>query len=151
VFRSYNALKWKKSAGDYASLSPPNCFDGGFCNVSLPLLRNGSRYQITSFNTPSYTAKDEIARFLEQTTFGPTLADIATFDTANLQLSFANWIKTQQTTVPLTSHREFFRRRLNARYEFPSLNWASDPPLSKGYSLQAIRHFPQRLRQDPHS
>lgn len=132
VFRSYNALKWEKSAGDYASLNPPDCFDGGFCNISLPLLRNGSRYQLTSFNAPSYTAKDEVARFLEQTTFGPTLADIATFDTANLQLSFANWIKTQQTTVPPTSHREYFRRRLNTRYEFPSSIGPVTHPCQKG-------------------
>jgi hypothetical protein len=82
---------------------------------------------------PPYSTKDEIARFLEQATFGQTLADIATFTTiSNLQLAFANRIKTQQTTVPLTSHRAYYRRRMNARYEFASVVGAVTHPCQKG-------------------
>jgi hypothetical protein len=68
----------------------------------------GFCFQLTSFKTPPYSTNDEIARFLEQATFGPTLDDIEKFDTSNLQLSFANWVKAQQTIEPMTSHREYF-------------------------------------------
>jgi hypothetical protein len=132
VWRSYDARDWEASAGDYSTTSAPYCF-GGVCNVSLPPLLNGSRYQLTSFNKPSYSTKDEIARFLEQATFGQTLADIASFDnTSNLQLAFANWITKQQTTVPLTSHRAFYRSRMNARYEYASVVGAVTHPCQKG-------------------
>jgi hypothetical protein len=133
VWRSYDGRDWEASAGDYSSTPTPDCA-GGVCNVTLPPLLNGTRYQLTSFNMPPYSTKDEIARFLEQATFGQTLADIATFDnnSSNLQLAFANWIKTQQTTVPLTSHRAYYRRRMNARYEFASVVGAVTHPCQKG-------------------
>ena len=131
VGRSYDALDWESSAGDFAVIDF-ECFSGP-CTVDLPILHTGARYQLTSFDTPPYSASDETARFLEQATFGPTLADIASFDTSNLQLSFANWIKAHQTTVPLTSHREYFRRRLNARFEVATpLGAVTHPSCQKG-------------------
>jgi hypothetical protein len=39
---------------------------------------------------------------------------------SNVELSYANWITEHMTTVPLTSHREFYRRHMNARYEVAS-------------------------------
>jgi hypothetical protein len=92
----------------------------------------GSRFQLTSFKTPPYSTNDEIARFLEQATFGPTLDDIEKFDTSNLQLSFANWVKAQQTIEPMTSHREYFRRRMNARFEFASPVGSVTHPCQQG-------------------
>ena len=130
VARSYNGTDWENSAGDFVYMSI-NCLSG-LCRVSLPPLSFGSRYQLTTFVRPSYTQMDEIARFLEQATFGPTLQDIATFDTANLQLSFATWILTQQTKTGLTSHREYYRRRLNARTEVSSLMAAATHPCHAG-------------------
>lgn len=61
--------------------------------------------------------KDEIARFLEQATFGPTLSDIDSFDSEST--SFANWIQQQQES-PIESHRAFYRTHLNARFDVPS-------------------------------
>jgi hypothetical protein len=131
VCRSYNARDWEASAGDYSETKAPGCFEG-VCNVSLPLLPASSRFQLTSFKTPPYSRKDEIARFLEQATFGPSLDEIEKFDTSNLHLSFANWVKDQQTMVPLTSHREYYRRRMNARYEFASPVGAVTHPCEQG-------------------
>lgn len=131
IWRSYNAQAWEVTAGDYSGTTAPACF-GGVCNVSLPVLPSGSRFQLTSFKAPAYSPQDTIARFLEQATFGPTLDDIGTFDTSNLDLSFANWVKAQQTTEPLTSHREYYRRRMNARYEFASPVGSVTHPCQQG-------------------
>jgi hypothetical protein len=114
VARSYDGYDWESSAGDFATLKF-TC-GGDSCVANLPTLPAGSVYQLTSFDKPQLFLgdKDEIARFLEQTTFGPTRADIDSFDTSNLKLSFANWIKNQQDDVPLTSHRAIYRTHLNA-------------------------------------
>jgi hypothetical protein len=129
VWRSYNGSGMGRHRREIIRAQvPPDCFGGGFAMLPFPVCyETVLAIRLTSFNMPSYSTKDEIARFLEQTTFGQTLADIATFDTSNLQLAFANWIKTQQTTVPLTSHRAYYRRRMNARYEFASVVGASRP------------------------
>ena len=131
IWRSYNARDWEATAGDYSGIKVPGC-SGGVCNVSLPLLPSGSRFQLTSFKTPPYSTRDAIARFLEQATFGPTLDDIEKFDISNLDLSFANWVKAQQTMEPLTSHREYYRRRMNARYEFASPVGSVTHPCQQG-------------------
>lgn len=116
--RSYDTNDWEPSAGDYSTLKF-ECILDGSCSVNLPtILRDTARYQLTSFSAPSYSSNDIAARFLEQATFGPTLADISTLDETNLPLAFAKWIKNQQSsTVPFTSHREYYRRRMNARFE----------------------------------
>jgi hypothetical protein len=116
VARSYDAFDWEAAPGAYSSLLTFQCGVES-CTVELPVLASGSIYQLTSFQKPSYSRSDESARFLEQSTFGPTRSDISMVNTGDLGLSFANWIKEQQTLIPLTSHREFFRQRLNSRYD----------------------------------
>mmetsp|Transcript_3881 Transcript_3881/g.6489 ORF Transcript_3881/g.6489 Transcript_3881/m.6489 type:complete len:2423 (+) Transcript_3881:72-7340(+) len=128
VGRSYSSLPWENVQGDYSTLDY-RC-EQESCLVDLPLLAAGSLYQLKSFDQPVYTADDLIARFFEQTTFGPTQTDIASFNNSTrrrllagganstLELAFASWVKDHQTSVPMTSHREFYRKRVNARYEF---------------------------------
>jgi hypothetical protein len=116
IARSYDAFDWEAAPGAYSSLLRFQC-SMETCTVELPVLASGSTFQLTSFEKPSYSRSDESARFLEQATFGPTRSDINAFNTGNLGLSFANWIKEQQTVVPLTSHREFFRQHLNSRFD----------------------------------
>ena len=98
---------------------------------------------MTSFQAPVVVRKgiDEVARFLEQATFGPTRASIQGFNTtSNLPAAFAAWIKAQQTTVPLTSHRAMFRQRMNAQMETATHQGAVDHPCKKGarYRLAAF-------------
>jgi hypothetical protein len=138
VARSYNGMNWEVSPGDYSSVDVA-CGANRTCNVSLPLLATGSRFQITSFRPPSYSVSDEVARFLEQATFGPTSRDISFFTgRAVLQLSFANWVKTQQTSVPLTSHREYYRRRVNSRFEYATPMAAVTHPCRAGARYRAF-------------
>jgi hypothetical protein len=116
VARSYDAFDWEAAPGAFSSLLAFQC-SAESCSVELPALASGSIYQLTYFPKPSYSRSDESARFLEQATFGPTRSDIKSVNnTDNLGLSFAKWIKEQQTVIPLTSHRELFRQRLNAPY-----------------------------------
>jgi hypothetical protein len=75
---------------------------------------------------------DEVARFLEQASFGPKLSDFSKFNTNNLPKSFAEWIKEQQEIIPLTSHRAMFRTRMNARMETATRNGAVTHPCQKG-------------------
>lgn len=112
VARSYEVNDWEASAGDFSHISF-DCSSAGVCSVALPPASDGAVYQLTSFDMPSQYSLDdrtERARFLEQATFGPTRAAIA-----SLSGNFAEWIKTQQDVVPLTSHRAMYRRYLNAR------------------------------------
>lgn len=134
VARSYHANDWEAVAGDFATLSF-SCSSGSSCITTLPAPASGTMYQLKSFIAPQLFREqvDEIARFLEQATFGPTRSSIATFEQqSNLPRAFANYILDQQTTVPLTSHRATFRRHLNARQETASLQNAVTHPCQKG-------------------
>ena len=130
--RSYNAMNWEASAGAYAGLEF-TCDNNGSCFVNLPLLPTGSRYQITTFKPPSYTVDDQVARFLEQATFGPTLYDISSLNQfpSLLDSSFASWIDSQKK-LPMTSHREYYRRRLNSRFDVATQMGAVTHPCQAG-------------------
>jgi hypothetical protein len=133
VGRSYAGNPWEAYSGEFASLKW-TC-SGTSCVVNLPALANGAVYQLMTFATPTSSSvrQNEIARFLEQTTFGPTRTDIANLNTsANLQQAFAAWIKAQQSTVPLTSHRAAFRQRMNAKMETATRMGAVTHPCQKG-------------------
>ena len=70
--------------------------------------------------------RTEAARFLEQTTFGPTLTGInALSETSRDGQSpdFASWIENQMDPTPsgagMNAHREFYRSHTNPRFEYP--------------------------------
>lgn len=123
VGRSYSGRDWETSAGEFARTVVFDCGgrDDSSCTVVLPELPgDGSIYQLTAFEKPAYyTDRDVVARFLEQTTFGATLDEIDRFDTPGT-LEFARWIQDQQTNVPIMSHRELYRRHLNAQFPVPN-------------------------------
>ena len=135
--RTYNGLKWEAHGGEFASLTW-TCVSTT-CTVTLPALPVGASYRLTTFATPTVTAKNTVARFLEQATFGPTRADIGQFNLAsNLPQAFAGWVKDQQSaTVPLTSHRAMFRERMNAKMETATFIGAVTHPCQKGSVYRA--------------
>jgi hypothetical protein len=106
------------------------------CDVILPELTDESFYQLTSFDTTvaaKYGSKDDIARLLEQTTFGPTLeAAENMYHKPNVAIAFAQWIHEQQHQVPLTSHREVFRKQLNVRTDTASFYFSVTHPCQNG-------------------
>lgn len=130
VGRSYNNYDWESSPGEYQHIKF-QC-EAASCTVALRNLPPGAVYQMTSFTTQLYSKSDEVARFLEQASFGPTMDEITQFDHANLLFSFAGWINSQQNDVPLTSHRSIYRQRLNGRQESPQAIGAPTHPCQKG-------------------
>lgn len=133
IGRSYSGGDWEISAGPFSNQIAFFDCDDNSCSIDLPPLPDdGTVYQLTKFSKPEqYTDQDIVARFLEQATFGPTMSMINEFETAT-DYEFANWIKDQQTNVPLLSHREIFRRRLNARFEVPSRIGPVTQPCQQG-------------------
>jgi hypothetical protein len=146
VARSYAGYEWEASSGAFSHLTW--ICDSSQCTINLPSLPPGSRYLLTSLSPPETyrdDGLDEIARFLEQATFGGTRADFSYFDVKNLQQSFATWIKEQQELVPSTSHREFFRQRTNSRMESATRNGAVNHPCKEG---SIYRRFAFSMKDD---
>ena len=121
VARSYDERAWEKSAGDFATNLLYGQHIGDYADgsqLTLPELGANEKYYLTSY---SHTLSDidTVARLLESATFGTTTSNLeawnrgaATKDTAS------QWIE-EQMNKPMTSHREFFRRRTNPRFPHP--------------------------------
>lgn len=138
VGRSYGNNDWEAAAGDYSSRVQFNCTTAtSTCVVHLPELTDGAHYRMSSFHAPKYTATDEVARFLEQATFGATMTEIQSLAAAAGANDyddsyFANWIRNQMVALPATSHRAYFRRRTNARFPVASSVGAVTHACQKG-------------------
>jgi hypothetical protein len=106
VGRSYGGHSWEPYHGPFSDGVSLGCSRDHSvqCLVDLPFLPPGRSYILKSF-WHSLEDHEAAARFLEKTTFGPTLAEISSFRTP--QEWFAD-----QLAIPVTSHRQFFRDRL---------------------------------------
>ena len=118
VARSYEGNNWEAVNGPY---KVEFFCEEIYCNISFPTL-NPLQYSfsLTTFSH-DFSLQDTASRFLEQTTFGSTNADIAslTNDISNeqdLQINFLQWIDSQMYSTPPTSHREHYRKNIKTRY-----------------------------------
>ncbi|CAE7367529.1 unnamed protein product, partial [Symbiodinium sp. CCMP2456] len=76
------------------------------------------------------------AQFLIQATFGPTLASIEELG----KTTYDNWID-QQMSLPITSHREYYRKRVNPRPVRSASDLNSGSPLSRcSVGSRWVRH-----------
>jgi hypothetical protein len=117
VARSYDGRAWEPSAGGLATDLLQNVAFGDYSagtQINLPDLAAGEQYFLTSYSY-SMSHEDEVARLLETATFGTTAADLAAWDKGAVTIdTVSEWIQ-EQISSPMTSHREFFRRRVNPR------------------------------------
>ena len=117
VARSYDGRAWEPSAGEIATQLLHEVNFGDYSNgtqLNLPELPGGEKYFLTSYSYSS-NEQDEVARLLESATFGTRAKDLSAWDKGPLTTSVvSDWIK-DQIDKPITSHREFFRRRVNPR------------------------------------
>ena len=121
IARTYNENPWEQSAGEYAaSIFDDNdiiCYEIG-CQINLPSLEASEHYLLSS-SSHSLSERDEYARFLETSTFGITQEQLDTFgdSSSNVGDDIVNWVSDQMnsTQIPMTSHREYWRRGINAR------------------------------------
>ena len=136
--RSYDGFDWERAAGGGVSVTlyrnqSWNC-DFSSCQITLPPLQDGMTYRLASYNR-ALPERDEIARFLESTTFGPTQVELDQFynitdngtRTDNLQTRMAHWVWRQMdvSQVGMTSHREFWRKRANMRVSIYIIHYMS--------------------------
>ena len=111
VGRSYDGNHWERVAGKYSTLEY-TCTAGGVCTVELDDWEENT-YYLTSYSytlTPAQTS----ARFFERASFGGTTSMLSL---ATNVADMAAWVRDQldETVTPLTSHRKYFRTRLNPR------------------------------------
>jgi len=130
VARSYDAQTWEASSGFLASrLTPPTCDDvSGLCTFAtngLPPPEVGESYAFSYYEHDGFGDAADAARFLEQTTFGGSLADITSL--VNTGLDYGAWLTEQMSSSIMTSHREYYRRRLNKESEYSSHHFNPGP------------------------
>ena len=117
VARSVDDNDWKRVAGPYAQkLTVSSC--GASCDVNIPVLPEleEGRFILMSFEH-SINDRSKVSRFFHQTTFGPTMEMIDSFDYSdpgNLEDAMASWVHDQMFSVPMTSHRKYFRERADS-------------------------------------
>lgn len=101
------------------------------CDFTLPPVEETQQYVLETFR--HFISKEaEAARFLEQATFGTTKEDLeALLATDN---NFTRWVYDQMYNIPMSSHREFYRRRTNPKFEYPFEVGAVGPTPCEKYS-----------------
>ena len=116
VARSYDGNEWETSAGNFTSISI--VCESQSCSLVLPSLIENEEYKVEILDY-TLSRKDEIARFLEQSTFGTTLDDLNSFD-ANVPTDNAigNWIKDQMENKDISLHRSWFRTRIAHHFSY---------------------------------
>lgn len=114
VARSYGGGDWERVAGPYAGLLSISGCDTSSCILEIPVLPNlveGKFILMSFYHSPSREA--QVSRFLHKTTFGPTLEMINSFAGGDLAVAKASWVNSQINSVDATSHREYFRKRVD--------------------------------------
>lgn len=126
IARSYDVKDWQRNPGKYVSYTTIECGavssgdgdDEYLCQLSLPALTGeNAGYYITRYYSEPLPSRTLAARFLDRTTWGPTYEEIIDFESrieTNGTRAYAEWVKAQ-VEMEATSHRAYFRTRLNAR------------------------------------
>lgn len=129
IARSYDGSDWHRIRGKYISNTAVTCgeasdagssFNAGdyLCEVDVPVLAaDNVGYFLTSWADGVATDRRVAARFLEKASWGAKWGEIINLENevaANGKKALAQWVMTQQSLEP-SSHRKFFRERLNPR------------------------------------
>lgn len=102
------------------------------CDMTLPSIDESQQQYALETYRHFISKKAEAARFLEQSTFGTTKSDLeALLATDN---NFTKWIHDQMYNIPMSSHREFYRRHTNPKFEYPFEVGAVGPTPCEKYS-----------------
>ena len=120
VSRSYAGHGWERVGGPYAQDLTTTCASST-CDLDIPILPNlqdGTFYLMSSAYSIS-SDQAAVSRFFRQTTFGPNLDMINSWnyggDTLN---AMAAWVQSQineGSTAP-TYHREYYRSRVGGSF-----------------------------------
>lgn len=126
--RSYSAHDWEAAPGPMAAPSSAITCIASVCTFELPPPSSGT-YVIMTKQTRNNSNKHAIARFLEMTSFGQTMAEIEAFDNAG---SFGENERAAEIRAQIdldkSSHREYFRLNSVAKWDATTVNARSDHP-----------------------
>jgi len=140
VALSYDGGDWENAAGDFSTALLRGQEFGDYSvgsHITLPDLPTNQTYYLTSYSR-HVSETDKLARLLETATFGTTAKDLANWTKGDLTTATAKeWIQ-DQMSLPVTSHREFFRQRTNTRLIHPVGIGRSNHPCGK---LSRWRNF----------
>lgn len=119
VARSYDAGNWHQYSGQFASMTV-SC-DQSNCTFDLETPPQGAKYVIGATSGYALSNEETVARFFESATFGMPMSGISSLATSFASLgnsAFATWIQAQQneSLTPMSSLREFYRKRLNGTF-----------------------------------
>jgi len=124
--RSYNQNQWEASPGPFASPSrgivcqTSSSSFTSLCEIDLPPLASSSDRYIMISKIGSMDTPKQIARFLEVTTFGVKKEEIDSLLNEEWGPETRAKYVRQQMDVDITSHREYFRKRANQKFDSPS-------------------------------
>lgn len=112
VGRSYDGRAWERVAGKHASLAY-TCPGGNVCTVTLPNVagEDATEYYMAAYKYAP-TPKQKLVRFYERATFGGRESEVSGGDASASAMAdlIVGW-----NAMNSTSHREYFRQRLNPR------------------------------------
>ena len=125
IARSYDGYPWERSGSNEAQKyfsKEIECYDSNYCQINLPAISVGESYRLSTYQY-SVSADVELARFLETATYGVTRQDLSSLTDAvsnnggNRFDAIVNWFKDQinENVTPATSHRKYWRERVNER------------------------------------
>ena len=155
VGRSYNGYDWETVAGPYDTLKYECNMGEDFCHVHVPEATSAEQvFQLSRF-THELSIKDNIARLLEQGTFGTTTEDLnrlldAVENGNHLNETLTSWVHEQIYEIEATLHRAFFRRRVAPNYfdRTPSREGEMVDPCSTGTRWRNIAFSDRDLQKD---
>lgn len=123
IARSYDGRPWEAVAGFRSeavfSSGPPYCTSTK-CDILLPAEETNARFVLTSYDRgTAFGKRDEIARFLDQMTFGVKRSELdaeeAAYDEAENASAWRAQFLQRQIMIPPTSHREWWRKRTSPK------------------------------------
>ena len=144
VARSYEGNNWEAVKGPY---NLDFSCENNRCTTFVP--DDPYSFYLTTYDDKSQGlgVQERASRFLEQATFGPTMKSIASFgDDQDLNSKIENWIQDQVENQPVTSHREYYRKRANTIVQSTRSTGAPLHACSPGARWQAYS-FNQRDTQ----
>ena len=139
--RSYNSFDWEAAPGPMAC--PPE--DVSATQINLPDIVDPNDSYIVVSKDGSMDDSVSRARFLEMTTFGPTAQEMVSLTSKG---AWGPQVRAQhirdQMDLPATSHREYWRKRTNSKYDATTQVARSDHPCSPNSKWRRYSY----LRQD---
>jgi hypothetical protein len=141
--RSYHGKDWESAPGPLASPTE----NVNATTIILPDLQDANDRYVILTKEGSMPERKQIAKFLEMTTFGPKKSEIDAIAadglwTLNSAAKRESYIRSQ-IDLPATSHREYWRKRTNSKWDATAQPARSDHPCSPNSKWRKYSYIPQ--------